>query len=268
MIQTMQLAGYFLITSIFVNLTCGAYAAAGEYSTPNPRVTIIIDDIGNNLALGILAVQLPGDVTFAIMPHTPNGVRLAEQAHRNGKKIILHAPMQSHDALLNLGKGALLLSMEEQLYRHTLITALESIPHISGLNNHMGSLLTEHRRPMTWLMSELKKRNLYFIDSFTSARSVARQTALRLGLPSLTRDVFLDNDQSIEAIDKEYSKFLRVARRQGYAIAIGHPYPNTLSYLKQAIPKLEKQGINLINASSMISGPNPNNWKKYTANRH
>ncbi|MBL4867948.1 MAG: divergent polysaccharide deacetylase family protein [Pseudomonadales bacterium] len=264
MFQTKRQVSSTFIVSIYLALSCSS--AWADLLAPNPRVTIIIDDIGNNLALGKLAVQLPGEVTCAIMPYTPNGARLAKLAFENGKQVILHVPMQSHDTKRKLGAGALLISMEERRYRRTLVNALKSVPHVSGLNNHMGSLLTEHRQPMTWLMHELKKRGLYFIDSLTSPDSVARQTALSLGVPSLTRDVFLDNNQSIEAIDKAFQKLLRVVRLKGYAIAIGHPYPTTLRYLKEAIPKLEQQGISLISASTMIAGPDPANWKKYASN--
>jgi len=239
--------------------------AWGDLLAPNPRITIIIDDLGDNFNVGKTAVDLPGNVTYAILPHTPSGVKLAEHAHKNGKQVILHVPMESHDSNLKLGNGALLASMKHKRYQQILTNALDSIPHVSGLNNHMGSLLTERSEPMTWLMLELKKRDLFFIDSRTSSNSVARKTALRLEVPSLTRDVFLDNDQSIEAIDAAFKKLLDVVKRKGYAIAIGHPYPTTLKYLKDAIPKLEKQGISLINASTMISGPDPSTWKKYAS---
>lgn len=262
--QTKRWMSYFVLMSIHIGL--GNSLAWGELQAPNPRITIIIDDLGNNLALGELAIRLPGDVTYAIIPHTPNGTNLAEQAHQQGKQVILHLPMQSHYEHINLGDGALTTSMNEQLYQRTLISALDSVPHLSGLNNHMGSLLTEHRQPMTWLMKELKKRNLFFVDSLTSPHSVARQTALQLQVPSLTRDVFLDNNQSIEAIDKQFHKLLRIVRLKGYAIAIGHPYPTTLNYLRKAIPALEKQGISLIKASTMISDPNSRHWKKYASN--
>ena len=104
-------------------------------------------------------------------------------------------------------------------------------------------------------MAEVNKRRLFFVDSRTSSNSVARKAAFNGKIPSLTRDVFLDHVDSLEAIDKAFKKLIRVARWQGYAVAIGHPYPNTLTYLEQAIPKLESQRIKLVSASKMVSSP-------------
>lgn len=227
-------------------------ASAPDY--PTSRITIIIDDLGNNMILGRRSLELPGEVSYAILPHTPGAIEFAHRAHERGRDVILHTPMESEHAA-KLGPGGLTMEMDKEDFMDTFQSNLDAIPFIVGVNNHMGSLLTQHQVPMNWIMAELRKRRLFFIDSRTSPYSVARKVAFKKQIPSLTRDVFLDHDQSLEAIDLAFEKLIRIARWQGYAIGIGHPYPNTLAYLEQQIPKLESRNIKLVSASKMISSP-------------
>ncbi|MBU2098859.1 MAG: divergent polysaccharide deacetylase family protein [Gammaproteobacteria bacterium] len=135
----------------------------------------------------------------------------------------------------------------------TLQSALADIPHIQGVNNHTGSELTAVAQPMQWLMQELKERGLYFVDSVTTSASVAAATAEQYQVPSLRRHVFLDNIQTAEAIDFEFKRALALARKQGFAVAIAHPYTETLAYLEAALPLLAEDNIKLISASAMIA---------------
>jgi polysaccharide deacetylase 2 family uncharacterized protein YibQ len=216
-----------------------------------PSIALIIDDIGYNGPLGEQAIALPGAVTFAVLPHTPHGKELAELAHQQGKEIMLHAPM-SNLANMPLGPGALTAELSKEVFVATLNDDIDAIPYLQGVNNHMGSALTEMAVPMQWVMEVLKTRNLYFVDSYTTAKSVAGKTAKEQLIPTLTRNVFLDNVQSHEDIDREFKKLLKLAREKGVAVGIGHPYKETLAYLEQALPLLEEQGIELITASQMI----------------
>jgi polysaccharide deacetylase 2 family uncharacterized protein YibQ len=216
-----------------------------------PSIALIIDDIGYNGPLGEQAIALPGAVTFAVLPHTPHGKELAELAHQQGKEIMLHAPM-SNLANMPLGPGALTAELSKEVFVATLNDDIDAIPHLQGVNNHMGSALTEMAIPMQWVMEVLKTRDLYFVDSYTTAKSVAGKTAKEQLVPTLTRNVFLDNVQSHEDIDREFKKLLTLAREKGIAVGIGHPYKETLAYLEQALPLLEEQGIELITASQMI----------------
>lgn len=221
-------------------------------TAPSATIVLIIDDMGNNLELGLKAIALPGPVNYAFLPHSPHGQVLANKAHRQHKEILLHAPMsnlRSHAT----GPGTLKPRMNRQQFLTTLHEDLASVPHVRGLNNHMGSLLTQLRQPMSWLMSELKQRQLYFVDSRTSPRSIAASTALSQQLPSLQRDVFLDNNKSFSAIDKQFKRLITLAKNQGLAVAIGHPYPETLEYLQQALPTLAAQGISLSLASRALA---------------
>lgn len=214
-------------------------------------ITLIIDDIGYNAALGEQAIALPGAVTFAVLPHTPHGKELAELAHQQGKEVMLHAPM-SNLANMPLGPGALTEALDKENFLATLNEDIDAIPHLQGVNNHMGSALTEMDTQMQWVMEVLKARELYFVDSYTTANSVAGKIARELEIPTMTRNVFLDNVQNHEDIDRQFKKLLQLAREKGVAVGIGHPYKETLTYLEQALPLLEEEGIELITASQMI----------------
>lgn len=217
-----------------------------------PSITLIIDDIGYSAALGEQAIALPGAVTFAVLPHTPYGKELAELANQQGKEVMLHAPM-SNLANMPLGPGALTEELSKEIFLTTLNADIDAIPHLQGVNNHMGSALTEMAIPMQWVMEVLKARELYFVDSYTTAKSVAGKTAREQEIPTMTRNIFLDNVQSHEDIDREFQKLLQIAREKGVAVGIGHPYKETLAYLEQALPLLEDEGIELITASKMIA---------------
>jgi uncharacterized protein len=224
---------------------------ATDGSDQRPRLVLILDDIGNNAETGMRAVTLPGAVTYAVLPFTPHGKMLAEQAYKAKKEIMLHAPM-SNLAGMALGPGGLTLDMNEDDFLQTLREAIADIPHITGVNNHTGSELTAAQQPMEWVMIELKNQGLFFVDSMTTSASIAEATAIAHRVPSLRRHVFLDNVVTEEAIELEFKRALTIAKQQGYAVAIGHPYPETLAYLERALPDLEAQGINLVSASSLI----------------
>jgi polysaccharide deacetylase 2 family uncharacterized protein YibQ len=215
------------------------------------QLVIIIDDIGNNYAHGNAIVELAGPLTLAFLPHTPYAKKLANKAHLRNKEIILHAPMEN-TLKVPLGPGALTEELTETELKHTLKKAIESIPHIQGINNHMGSALTQNTQAMRWVMETLQDEKLYFVDSLTSPNSVAYQQALKHQLPALRRHIFLDNDKSLEALTRQWKKALRIANKTGRAILIGHPYAESHAFLANHIPKLAEQNIELIPASQLL----------------
>jgi len=216
------------------------------------RLAIIIDDIGYNLALGQRTADLSGDFTLAILPFTPHGTELAERAHQRGKEIMLHAPMSNRHQY-PLGPGGLVTGMQRAEFLAVLRQSLSNIPYIKGVNNHMGSQLTEQAEPMRWLMEELKNRHLYFVDSRTSAQTQALLMAEYINLPSRRRDVFLDDERTPAAIKSQLVRALTQAQQQGSAIAIGHPYPETLAQLEQLRLLLLQHQIQLVSASQLMS---------------
>lgn len=217
-----------------------------------PVVGIIIDDLGNRGALDRRAVALPGPVAMSVLPHTPHARHVAERARRAGKEILVHLPMQSEEARDIPPATIALHDTQRQLEDH-LGRALESVPHAVGVNNHMGSLITRHPGHMTWLMSALSKHpRLFFVDSRTTKFTVAARMADEHGVPALSRDVFLDDDPSREAVERAFDRLVETARRRGRAVAIGHPHPTTLAVLEERLPRLAELGITLVPLSEML----------------
>lgn len=230
-------------------LLCWAALVSAASAHNTPQLIIVIDDIGNNYQLGKRIVDIPAPMTLAFLPHTPFAARLAQESHLSGKDNILHAPMENSVAA-PLGPGALTQHMTEQEFLTTLQNSIAAIPHVQGINNHMGSALTQLQQPMNWVMKTLKQQQLYFIDSLTTSRSVGFGLARQHQIPVLRRDVFLDNDVSATALEKQWQQALRIANTRGHAVVIGHPYAETSAFLQQAISELE--GIELISASEFI----------------
>lgn len=216
------------------------------------RVAIIIDDLGNNQALGQQAVRLPGPVTYAILPRRPYSMTIARAAHAGNKEVMLHLPMQTLDGR-PMGPGGLHLAMSRDEFARELRLDLATVPFVSGVNNHMGSLLTQHPGAMRWLMEDLKCFDrLYFVDSRTDVRTVAREYARKAGLSHAQRDVFLDNEQNAEYVRAQLKRLITLARHRGTAIGIGHPYPETLAVLAEELPRLAEQGVQLVPVSRLV----------------
>ncbi|WP_101758867.1 divergent polysaccharide deacetylase family protein [Oceanicoccus sp. KOV_DT_Chl] len=226
-------------------------AASLETQPSTARIVIIIDDMGNSLELGQRAIALPGPINYAFLPYSKYAATLADHAHQQQKEILLHLPMSNLNSYAT-GPGTLTAAMQQQQFLLTLQQDLASIPHIRGVNNHMGSLLTQLQQPMDWLMQELKEQQLYFLDSRTTPRTVAESRAKAHNIPHLRRDVFLDNDRRGAAIAEQFSRLIKLAKLQGQAVAIGHPYPETLSFLEKALPKLQQQQVQLVHASEIV----------------
>lgn len=241
----------------------GLLASALVQGEELPAIALIIDDMGNHASHGEHALSLGGRVTYAFLPHTPHARRLAERAHREGKEVMLHLPMDSYDGN-QLGPGALTLHMTERAFKRTLNANIEAIPHVAGLNNHMGSLLTRHPGAMAWLMQVLDQRpGMFFIDSRTTRETVAEQLALEYDVPNTRRNVFLDNDRDPAKIRANFGWLVRQARQQGFAVGIGHPYPETLSVLGDELERLGEHGVRLISASEIIAlQRSSNSWQE------
>ncbi|MDH5184926.1 MAG: divergent polysaccharide deacetylase family protein [Gammaproteobacteria bacterium] len=216
------------------------------------QISIIIDDLGDQWRNGLRAINLPGQITYAILPHTPYSVRLAHKAHDAGREVMLHFPMASSHRL-RPGPGAVDVSMSQVNFRAQARDNLAAVPFIRGVNNHMGSQVTPSMKHMAWLMEDLALRgDLFFVDSMTIGTSVAGISAQEKGIPMARRDVFLDHHRDAVKIHKQFQRLLKLAKRRGYAVAIGHPYPETLAMLEAELPKLTAQGIELVAVSTLI----------------
>ena len=228
-----------------------ANTAQAPINEPVSRLVIIIDDLGHQLSNGRQAADLPGAITLSILPYTGHGGRIAKRGHKAGKEIMLHAPM-SNLANQPLGAGGLTPELSEEEFRASLSASLQQIPHVQGVNNHMGSELTQYRLQMGWLMEELKAQSLYFVDSRTSRDTVAASVAQEYGLPHLSRQVFLDNDVTRAAIEERFNIAVSRAKKDGLAVVIGHPYKATLDFLAEALPALSEQNIELVTVSAAL----------------
>jgi polysaccharide deacetylase 2 family uncharacterized protein YibQ len=217
-----------------------------------PLVSIIIDDLGNRGHLDRRAVALPGPVAMSVLPHTPHARHVAERARRAGKEILVHLPMQS-EAALDSPPGTIALHDTRRQLEDRLRRALEAVPHAVGVNNHMGSLITRHPGHMAWLMKALAGHpHLFFVDSRTTKFTVAGRVAGEHGVPSLSRDVFLDDNPSREAVEQAFDELVDIARQRGRAVAIGHPRAATLDVLEERLPELANLGVTLVPLSEML----------------
>ena len=164
---------------------------------------------------------------------------------------MLHLPLQSVEHFKH-SPGTLNLHMSRRAFVQQLQSNIGSVPHVRGINNHMGSLLTRHPGHMNWLMQEIARQDgLYFVDSLTSNKSVAAHFATEHQVPNLIRDIFLDPDPRPETLQKQFARFIQIANKRGYAIA--HPYPTTIAFIKDHLQELERHNIKLVPVSTLIN---------------
>ncbi len=216
------------------------------------RVAIVMDDLGYRYAEGLRTLELPGPVSFAVLPFTPYSRTVARIAHSLGRDVLVHMPMQAQSNK-TLGPGGLLVNMDQREFTQQVRAALRAVPNARGLSNHMGSLLTAQPQAMNWLMQALKQEpQLFFFDSRTTALTQGTRAADANNLPNTSRDVFLDNILDEAAIDKQFDLLLKKARLNGTAVAIGHPNPETLKVLENRLPELKSQGVHLVSLSELI----------------
>ena len=215
------------------------------------QVAIVIDDIGYRHT-DARALSLPGRVTYSILSHTPFGKRLALKAQQQNDEVLLHIPMEAENGK-KLGPGALTTKMTEQDIRDSLKSSFEEIPFAIGINNHMGSRLTRLYHPMVWTMRYLKEQNMLFLDSMTTDDSKAGKVATQLGVPTLYRQVFLDNHLTSEYIHGQFQQLIQDAQRNRSAVAIAHPHPETIAALTRLLPTLVDNDIELVPLSYLLN---------------
>ena len=233
-----------------IHLITPIAAASGLAASRRPRLAIVIDDLGSDRAQADALFQLSYPLTLSVLPHLPDSAEIAEEAHRRGYQVMLHLPMAStageKDEPVELLPG-----MDANTVGKTFAAMLDTVPYAAGVNNHEGSLSTSDRKLMNELMPLLRQHKLFFIDSRTTAATVAETAAHSAGVPAASRNVFLDDEQSPGAIRKQYALALRDAREKGSALAIGHPHPETLQVLTEMLPEAERQGVMLVFASDL-----------------
>lgn len=233
------------ITTWLLLVTCFV-----SFDVKAKQIAIVIDDIGYHQR-DLEFLTLPGQLSYSILPHTPYSQAFASLASQSNKELLLHVPMQALNGK-KLGPGALTLSMSKEQLQQTLGTALASLPQVKGVNNHMGSALTQQSQAMKWTMEVLKKRHLYFLDSRTTDLSQAQNAANFLGVANISRQVFLDNIITPEQLQLRFDELKQQATDHNFAIAIAHPYPETIDFLREALPQLIDQGFELVPVSQLV----------------
>jgi polysaccharide deacetylase 2 family uncharacterized protein YibQ len=217
-----------------------------------PQVAIIIDDLGYDHKLAEKLCELNAVFTFSILPYSPFQDSIANLSRARGLEVMLHLPMEPIEyPAVNPGPGTLLTSMTPDQLIHQLKEDLKAVPYIKGVNNHMGSKMTAESSQMYQIFSVLKERNLYFIDSRTTSQTLCKSSARLFQIPFAQRDVFLDHLQDAEFIHRQIKELVRVARRNGYAVGIGHPHLITYNILRELLPGLQKE-VKLVPASAIV----------------
>jgi uncharacterized protein len=215
------------------------------------RLAIVIDDLGYARDQADALFRLPYPLTLSVLPNLPESGVIAEEGHRRGYQILLHLPTAStggeKEEPVELRPG-----MDLEAVRQTFTTMLESVPYAAGVNNHQGSLGTADGRLMSELMPLLRERGLFFVDSRTTAATVAEAAAHDAGVPTTSRNVFLDDEDSRDAIRKQLALAVLDAREKGSSLAIGHPHPETLKVLAETLPVIARQGVQLVFASDLV----------------
>ncbi|MBF0381694.1 MAG: divergent polysaccharide deacetylase family protein [Magnetococcales bacterium] len=216
------------------------------------RLALIIDDLGYNSWVSKSISRLPADITLAVLPGGIASHDVVEIAKKTGKELILHQPMQPRGYPgVRPGPKALLDGMGPDKIRRVLLDNLAEFTTAVGINNHMGSFLTTKKEAMDVVMEVLAEEKLFFVDSRTSTRTVAESRALAHGVPTVRRDVFIDNNQDKASILKQLY-LLESLAHNGPVVGIGHPYPGTLAALEEWIPTLEAKGIVLARVSQLL----------------
>lgn len=222
----------------------------GESHLPG-HVALVIDDLGERLEDLQPLESLGVPITYAVLPYEEHTKEVVAELRRRHVEMLLHLPMEPLNGE-DPGPGALLAGMDDEELREKTEAALRAVPGAVGVNNHMGSRLSEDQRALTPVLRVLSEHGLFFLDSRTSASSVGYRTARALGLPAAERHVFLDRDPSPEAIRQQFQRLLDLSRTRGAAVAIGHPLPDTLQVITEEVPKAREAGFVFVPVSDLL----------------
>lgn len=214
-----------------------------------PKLAIIIDDLGYQ-KMPIKITNLPTQVSVAVIPFTQFDRDVAHSAHLQQREVLLHLPMQS-PAGTPQEASTLKVNMDKSQLQHAVKKALYRVPQAVAVNNHMGSFFTQHQEPMQWLMAILKSEKLGFIDSRTSAKTIAQQTAKEYGIANNRRHVFLDHKLDADFIEQQLDMAIKQAKQHDIAVAIAHPSALTLRILEKELPRVQ-QHVELIPISKAL----------------
>ena len=219
-----------------------------------PRLALVIDDLGRSLQDLDTLAALGVPITYAVLPFEIRTAEVVSELRRRRAEYLCHLPMEAKSGA-NPGKGALLLNMSPSELESATRKALAAVPGAAGVNNHMGSGLAADRGAMNTVVSVMADEGLYFLDSRTSKETLGYTMARQMGVPAAERQVFLDNQRDHQYIRGQFAEFLKAARARGGAIAIGHPYPETLEVLAESVPLAAAEGFEFVLVSALLDRP-------------
>jgi len=221
---------------------------------PRGQVALIMDDLGNSLETLQELIALRRPVTVSVLPYGTHAAETARIAHESGLEVLLHLPLESvnnHEAMANT-EGLIMALMTEPAIVAAFEACYDRVPFATGTNNHMGSRFTAERDLMQMVLRPVKERGLFFVDSRTTAKTVAFDEARRLGIPAAQRDVFLDADEDRGRIRGRFIELLQKARKKGRAIGICHPFPETLAVLKSSMYLVDAYNLEFVPVSKLV----------------
>jgi len=247
-----QLGLKFFYKIFFLVLLLSAIIAPPLNSANAAEIALVIDDLGYNLEVGKRVLDLPGPVTLSLIPFTPKAKALSILAQDAGQDVLLHMPMEAIHYIDHELEHVLELGMSLASFQSSLNLSLDALPNCIGVNNHTGSLLTQHRQPMEWLMGTIHNRGLFFLDSRTTHLSLANTIAQERGVPSIGRDVFLDHEPGSTALEAAFQRAINIAQKRGFSVIIAHPHKSSLEFLERALPELAEQSIKLVPLRELV----------------
>lgn len=218
------------------------------------EVALIMDDMGNSLDVLDELVALGRPLTVAVLPYSAHAAETARRARAGGLEVLLHLPLESinnHEAMADT-EGMIVATMTEPAIVAAFEASYDRVPFVTGTNNHMGSRFTAERDLMRALLRPIKERGLFFIDSRTTAKTVALEEARAMGVPATRRDVFLDADEDRGRIRGRLIELFQKARKNGHAVGICHPFPETLAVLKSAFHLVDAYGLEAVPVSKLV----------------
>ena len=225
-----------------------------EFILQKLKIALLIDDFGysHGKTVDFLLKELDLPFTISIIPGTPYAKSIAEEAHRNGKQVILHLPMEPQKNFVNRYRWIVLNRMSSEQISSMVKDAIKDVPYVVGLSNHMGSLVTTQEKPMRAVLQAVKAEGLYFVDSRTVSSSIAFPLAQKMGIKSTQRQVFLDNQKDSSYIESQFQTLISSAQKRGGALGIAHVDPITAEALKKILSRLEKRKIQLVYVSDIL----------------
>jgi polysaccharide deacetylase 2 family uncharacterized protein YibQ len=217
-----------------------------------PKVAIVIDDFGYNMTSVNMLFAIQQPVTLSVLPHVKYSKEVARLARSKGYEVILHLPLESSRSDVQEEANTITTKMSDKEITSKLASDIQSVPGITGVSNHMGSKATEDKRVMTVIISYLKTKRLYFFDSFTAQKSVCRDVARSLSVPTAKRDIFLDNSSDMAEIEAQMAVVKKMAFKYGQAIAICHDRANSIKALARKMPEMSGEGIEFVRLSELV----------------